>query len=160
MKRGRRRHDTVFVDTNLFLVLLVGGLDVDQIERFKRTKAYTREDYALLVMFVNRFKRILVTPNVLTEVSNLAGQLTDPLRREARFALACMTQDLHERYLPSKELVVDPHFPTLGLTDVSIVQSVGKDVTVITADLPLYHRLATAGVDAINFNHLRSGSWM
>lgn len=159
MKRGRRRHDTVFVDTNLFLVLLVGGLDPDQIERFKRTKAYTREDYALLVMFVKRFKRILITPNVLTEVSNLAGQLTDPLRREARIALAQMTQDLHERYLPSRDLVVDPHFPVLGLTDVSIAQSVGKDVTVITADLPLYHRLATAGIDAINFNHLRSGSW-
>lgn len=159
MRAGRRRSASVFVDTNLLLVLLVGALDPDQIARFKRTKAYTRDDYFLLVSFIGKYKHILTTPNVLTEVSNLMGQLSDPLLHRTRTSLARLAQDAREQYLPSKELVLDPNFAVLGLADASIAQAAGTDVTVLTADLPLYQRLSSAGHDVVNFNHLRSGSW-
>ena len=159
MRAGRRRRANVIVDTNLLLVLLVGALDPDHIARFKRTKAYTRDDYFLLVSFIGKFKQILTTPNVLTEVSNLMGQLSDPLLHRTRTSLARLAQDAREQYLPSKELVLDPNFAVLGLADASIAHAAGTDVTVLTADLPLYQRLSSAGHDVINFNHLRSGSW-
>jgi len=159
VRAGRRRRANVIVDTNLLLVLLVGALDPDHIARFKRTKAYTRDDYFLLVSFIGKFKQILTTPNVLTEVSNLMGQLSDPLLHRTRTSLARLAQDAREQYLPSKELVLDPNFAVLGLADASIAHAAGTDVTVLTADLPLYQRLSSAGHDVINFNHLRSGSW-
>jgi hypothetical protein len=159
MRRPRRR-ETLFVDTNLLLVLLVGALDLSQVDRFKRTRAYSREDYALLAAFVGEFQRMLTTPNVLTEVSNLLGQLAEPLRRRALVALGVLTGEFGEKYVPSKELVVNPFFSVLGLADASIIHSIDESVTVLTDDLQLYVRLSSAGVDAINFNHLRAGSWM
>lgn len=159
MKRRRRSQKTVFVDTNLLLVLIVGALDPDHIARFKRTRAYSREDYALLLEYVARFNHLLTTPNVLTEVSNLLGQLAEPMRRKALVRLGMLTGDLDEKYFPSQALASDPHFPVLGLSDTSIIHSVDRSVTVLTDDLPLYHRLSTSGVDAVNFNHLRSGAW-
>lgn len=159
MQRGRRRHHTVLVDTDLLLVLIVGTLDPAQIERFKRTKAYTREDYALLVAFVSGFERMLTTPNVLTEVSNFLSQLAEPLRRRALLALGVLAGEVQENYLPSKVLGAEPHFPLLGLADSSIIGSLNEDVTVVTDDLPLYHRLSSAGAEVINFNHIRTGAW-
>lgn len=158
-KRAPRGRDALFIDTNLLLLLLVGSLDVEQVERFRRTRAYSREDFALLASFVGDFPRFLTTPNVLTEVSNLAGQLAEPLRRRALVALGVLTGGFEERFRPSKELFQDPHFPILGLADTSIILSVEQGVTVLTDDLDLYVRLSRAGIQAINFNHLRSGSW-
>jgi hypothetical protein len=155
---GRNRN-ALFIDTNLLLVLLVGAMDPDQVERFKRTRAYSREDYVMLAVFVSGYRHMLTTPNVLTEVSNLLGQLTGSLRRRALVALGALTGELREKYLPSTDLVVHPHFPLLGLADISIIRSVNTGVTVLTDDLPLYAELSSAGVDVINFNHLRSGSW-
>jgi hypothetical protein len=159
MRRGPRGNRAVLVDTNLLLVLLVGTLEPGQIERFKRTKAYTREDFELLVAFVSGFERLLTTPNVLTEVSNFLGQLSEPLRRRALLSLGALAGQVSEIYLESKVLATEPHFPSLGLTDSSIIGTVNEDVTIVTDDLPLYHRLSVAGAEVINFNHLRSGAW-
>jgi hypothetical protein len=153
------RRETLFIDTNLLLVLMVGALDLDQVERFKRTRAYSRDDYTLLTTYVGGFQRMLTTPNVLTEVSNLLGQLAEPLRRRALLALGLLTGEFREQYVPSTQLAADPHFPLLGISDTSIIRSADKDVTVLTDDLQLYVRLAAAGGDVVNFNHLRSGSW-
>jgi hypothetical protein len=150
---------TLFIDTNLLLVLIVGALDLDHVERFKRTRAYSREDYTLLTAYVGDFQRMLTTPNVLTEVSNLLGQLSEPLRRRALLALGLLTGKFQEKYLPSTTLAVDPHFPLLGLADTSVIHSADRDVTVLTDDLQLYVRLAAAGIGVVNFNHIRSGSW-
>lgn len=150
---------TLFIDTNLLLVLIVGALDLEQIERFKRTRAYSREDYSLLVTYIGDFQRMLTTPNVLTEVSHLLGQLSEPLRRRALLALGVLTGEFQEKYLPSTDLAVDPHFPLLGLSDTSIIHSAARAATVLTDDLQLYVRLAAAGMDVVNFNHIRSGSW-
>lgn len=74
---------SLFIDTNLLLVLLIGALDLGHVERFKRTKPYTRNDDELLLAFIGEFERLITTPNILTEVSNLAGQLSEPLRERA-----------------------------------------------------------------------------
>lgn len=157
MPRRSRGRDALFIDTNLLLVLLVGALDPEHVERFKRTRAYTRADYALLLAFAGGYRRLLTTPNILTEVSNLLGQLGEPLRRRALLALGALTATLEERYLASETLVVDPSFPALGLADTSIIAAASEGVTVLTEDLALYLRLASTGVDVVNFNHLRTG---
>lgn len=159
MKRRARRREAVFIDTNLLLVLLIGALDPAQVDRFKRTRKYSREDYALLAAFVSQYKRVVTTPNVLTEVSNLAGQLTGPLRERAFLALGVLVSQYEERFHPSRELILHDSFPVLGLADTSVISAVDNTITVLTDDLPLYLRLSAAGIEAINFNHLRSGSW-
>lgn len=157
MARRAAKRGALLVDTNLLVLLIVGSLDIEQVERFKRTRAYSREDYALLAAFAAGFRRMLTTPNVLTEVSNLVGQLGEPLRRRALVALGILAGQFEERFRASRELVLEPSFPRLGLTDSSVIFAAEAEVTVLT-DLDLYVRLSSSGVTSINFNHLRSGS--
>ncbi len=46
--RGRNRAADVLVDTNLLLLYVVGVHDRDLIPRFKRTAAFTVQDFGIL----------------------------------------------------------------------------------------------------------------
>jgi hypothetical protein len=152
------RPRTLLVDTNLLLVLIVGSYDREQIERFKRTRAYTADDYDLLTQFVGEFGELVVTPNVLTEVSNLAGQLVEPLRGRVLSSLGRLTVQVRERYFPSSEAAQEPDFSRFGLADVSILLTAREKVAVLTDDLPLYLKLSAQDAYVVNFNHLRTGA--
>ncbi len=147
---------TLLIDTNLLLVLLVGDQDRLQVPRFKRTSRFTPEDYDLLAEFVARFRELGVTPNVLTEVSNLAGQLADPLRTRVFDRLADFASTAGERYVPSSEVAGEHDFPRFGLTDLSVVLAARERFAVLTDDLGLYLRLQEDEVHVVNFNYLRT----
>ena len=66
----------VLLDSNLLLLLCVGSFRRQEIGRFKRTAQYGACDYDLLVDFLSRFKSVVTTPNVLTEVNGLSNQFT------------------------------------------------------------------------------------
>jgi hypothetical protein len=78
---ARYRTAGVLVDTNLLLVYFVGAFDPALIPKFKRTRMYTLEDHPLLVRVLGFFEKVVTTPHILTEVSNLAGQLPSHLTR-------------------------------------------------------------------------------
>lgn len=139
------RASTLVIDTNLLLVLLVGAQDRNQVPRFKRTSKYTVEDYDHLANYVAGFRRVVVTPNVLTEVSNLAGQLSEPLRSRvlAQLGVFAATQAA-ERYIPSSEAVKERDFRRLGLADATIVLAAHnpeEKFAVLTDDFALYGKL-------------------
>ncbi len=152
----------LLLDANLLLVLIVGEVSRGEVGRFKRTRAYSADDYDLLRRAVDWFAPVVVTPHILTEVSNLAGQLDGRLRAQAFVVLAAVIPALDERVARSSDVVRDPLFRRLGLSDAAvafIVRNEPRPVTVLTDDLDLYLALTAAGADAINFNHLRSGAW-
>jgi hypothetical protein len=149
--RGR----TLLIDTNLLLLLVVGAFAPEQIERFKRTRAYSIDDYVLLSGFAGGFAQLLATPNIRTEVSNLAGQLAEPARSGALAALGSLVLNVEEQYLASQGLVAEKDFLRFGLTDVGILTAARERVAVITDDLPLYARLASMGAEVTNFHHIR-----
>jgi|SRR5215213_2178505 len=149
----------LFIDTNLLLLLVIGLLDPGQIEKFKRTRAYTREDYSLLSEFVSGYDGLLATPNILTEVSNLTGYLSEPLRSRGFATLAALVAELVEVHFPSIEVVHHPYYTVLGLADISVLLASRGRATVLTDDFDLYARLSAEGVSVINFNHVRSGAW-
>jgi hypothetical protein len=60
--------------------LFVGRFQRDLIVKFKRLNTFTPEDYDTLVLVLSEFRNIASTPNVLTEVSNLSGELRDQTR--------------------------------------------------------------------------------
>jgi hypothetical protein len=150
-----RRSDKLLLDTNLLILLVIGLTDPEQIERFKRTRAYTRADYALLSRFVNGYRALVTTPNVLTETSNLAGQLAEPLRKRALAVLAGFINGAEERYYVSRALSEDKLYLQLGLTDTAVKHAAAEQIAILTDDLPLYGRLTSQGAEVFNFNHLR-----
>lgn len=152
---ARYRKCGVLVDTNLLLMYFVGAHDPEEIPRFKRTKQFTPEDHTLLIRFLGLFGRIVTTPHVLTEVSNLAGQLADPTKVGVFAKLGAGIKLFDEEHSPAVEIASQPTFTRFGLTDSAILYQVKGRYLVLTDDFRLSQYLQSAGVDVFNFNHLR-----
>jgi len=97
-----------------------------------------------------------VTPNVLTEVSNLLGHKDEVLLAWLGSRIAAFD----EHYVTSREAVEAAEFSRLGLTDAAILSCATQDLTVLTDDIHLYLALERRGVEVINFHHLREASWL
>lgn len=153
------RNKGLLVDTNLLLLFFVGLRSQRIIQQFKRTDKYSPEDFDCLKDVIDQFKQVVTTPSILTEVSNLLGQLAGGYRFSAFQAFSLGIQQFQEKFTPSRELIQESCFPKFGLTDAGIVQSANGKFLVLTDDFPLAGYLGSRGIDVINFNHLRVAYW-
>lgn len=157
----RHKKSGALIDTNILLLFFVGSFDPELIPRFKRTKMFTIQDYETLVSVLGYFESIITTPHILTEVSNLSGQL--PLRPDsqrnyfARFAHGIAL--FHENHFPSTEISSMQEFIKFGLSDTAIVRLARNNHLVITDDFQLAQYLQTQCIDVLNFNHIRIANW-
>jgi hypothetical protein len=144
----------MLVDTNILLLYCVGSCDRKLIG-WKRLAAFTLLDFELLLRVWPLFAKIVTTPNILTEVNSLAGQLggTDKERCFQKFAEQITT--LEELHTPSRDLAEADHFPRFGLTDSGIVNLAAGRFLVLTDDFRLWGFLSKRNIDVVNFNHLR-----
>ncbi len=145
----------VIVDTNLMLLYAVGWHSPKLIQRFKRTQQYTEDNYRLLCAFLSRFHRIVTTPNILTEVNSLSGQLPKEIAPLFRRSWKIQIAALEENHLPGIAVSQHSAFEQFGLTDAAIAIAAVQELLVLTDDLRLEHYLHSQGVDCVNFNHLR-----
>jgi hypothetical protein len=152
--RTKHRGNGLLIDSNLFVLLLVGTTNESRIAKFNRTRKYTIDDFRLLRDFADNFQEIVTTPHVLAEVSNLAT-LEEPELRILRANFQDVVERTRECYEPSQGILSDPAISKLGMTDAAIRRAAAQPLLVLTDDLPLYHYLCAAGLDAINFNHIR-----
>jgi hypothetical protein len=156
---ARYRQKGVLVDTNLLLLLLIGSFVPELIPAFKRTDNFKREDYELLVLLLEPFEKVITTPNILTEVSNLSNQLGEP-RRSLYFEVFAQEIPLMEEYyIESRVISGSPVFPRFGLADTGIISLPKNQYLVITADHRLAGYLESIEIDVINFHHLRFLTW-
>src|SRR5262249_46180546 len=109
----------VLVDSNLLVLFLVGQVNKRRIAKFKRTRDFTVGDFDLLADLVGWFGRLIVTPHVLSQVSDLTN-LDGKERLQIRRLVKSMIEEMAEHYNPSQTLVTDPIFDRLGLTDAAI----------------------------------------
>jgi rRNA-processing protein FCF1 len=153
---GAYRNKGLLIDSNVLLLFFVGLHDRTRIEKFKRTSQFTVEDFELLVDFIRQFKEVVTTPSILTEVSNLLGQLPEKLRYSFHEHFANGLKNLREDYTPSQELGDQKGLPKFGLTDTAILQAASGKYLVLTDDFRLAQYLEHRNVGVINFNHLRT----
>ncbi len=155
------RSKTLLLDTNLLLLLFIGGKDLSLIQKAKTLSAFLEDDYDLLEEIVNHnsFNRLVTTPHIMTEVSNLLGKERDDIRELGREAMAEFISKCTEHTDSSAVLVSEPEFNRLGLTDVAIAVASRLPAFVLTADLPLYLHVSSSGLEVENFNHIRQGAW-
>ena len=155
----KHRGRGVFIDTNLLVLLMVGSVNPNRIPNFKRTQDFTIGDFRLLRKLVEWFGMpIVTTPHVLSQVSDL----TDLAGHEAtliRQLFKSTVELIEEKYDEARRLVMHPLFERFGLGDASVAAVCERDIVVLTADVQLQIALASTGLDAINFNHVRSLSW-
>jgi len=146
----------LLVDTNLLVLFVVGTVNRNRIETFKRTWQYTKEDYDLLRRVLSKFEPLYTLAHVLAEVSNLTdlrGSEGLLARRVLKEAFSVLT----EVEMPSKVAAQDRVYENLGLVD-GAIGAVARthNCVVLTDDLDLYLQLSRDRVEIINFTHLRA----
>ena len=146
----------LYIDANLLVLLVVGGVGRELIAKHRRLHEYTVEDYETLLDLVGRFDRVLVTPNTLTETSNLLGQHGEPERSRLFDRLRFIIEGSEEVVVASVEASGNSAFRRLGLTDAALLEVVTKETPLVTVDFDLYMAACGKGEDTVvNFRHLR-----
>ncbi len=146
----------IIIDTNIFLLYLVGLVNRNRISKFKRTAQFIPEDYDLLLQIVDGFQKVVTTPNILTEVNSLANQLGEPERSQCLNTFTLLISQISEEYMESISVAKNEIFARFGLTDCGIMSLAKDKYLVLTDDLKLSLYLKAQGIDTINFNNLRS----
>ncbi len=147
------------IDTNLLLLYLVGLHDPDRIETFKRTRAYSVDDFDLLIYIISRFGGFSTTPNIMTEVSNLIeGVEYDDVPLLTVLRDKVIYQEEH--YIASRIILSneDETFLKFGVSDTVLYRLAQANYLILTVDSSLCAFLQNKDLPALNFNHLRSDS--
>ena len=146
----------VVMDTNVLLLYAIGTYDVSQIEKFKRTQSFTSIDFGYLLEFLERFDRLLTTPNLLTELTNLTEGFNEQTKQGFFKSLSQQMQLFNEYYFESSTLSKTSIFQKFGLADTTLSELGKQKYLILTDDLRLTHFLNTQKIDCLNFNHIRS----
>lgn len=149
----------ILIDTNLFLLLVIGSINSRYIQSSGLLQKFDKNDYDLLVGFTSHFRTKLVTPNILTETSNLLEGFNSRTKLEPYKVLNSIVNDnLVEVTIPSKDATSTKGFLKFGLTDITI-EKVHEQLgcLILTDDMELSHYLSKKTNGAvINFEHIRS----
>jgi len=145
----------IIPDANVLLIYFIGSINEKLIGSIKGTKEYTQKDYDIICNLFNLFKKIVTTPNILTEVYNLSQSSYKRNRDIYATKFSKMVDYYEELYVSSKEVIKNCYFIDIGLTDVGINLISNQKYLVLTADFKLFGNLQKQKIDAINYNHLK-----
>ena len=105
------------------------------------------------------FSKVVTTPNILTEVSNLSNSLPERVKFNYFSEFARKVTILEEVYLESRQVCGILDFNKFGLTDSGIAYMLPQQYLVLTVYFPLAGYLQKIGVAVVNFNHIRTLNW-
>ena len=139
-----------FIDANLLVLLVVGSVDRDQVEKHRRTRRFTSADFDLLLNIIKPLT-VFVTPNILTEASNLLESKND---QRYLNMLKDVVQNSEEIVVSSATAVQSRSFSRLGLTDAVLLDVVSKKRPLLTVDHDLFiSALKKEDGSAFNFTY-------
>lgn len=144
-----------FVDASLLTLLVVGSLEPGLITKHRRLQGYFIEDFEILVGLLKGIDKTFVTPNTLTEASNLLAQHGEPERSRLFEYLRLLIDRSEEIMVVSEEAPRNDHFLRLGLTDAALLEVAKPETPLLTVDVALYVEAQRNGA-AVNFTHLRT----
>ena len=122
----------IILDTNIFLLYLMGQIAPHKIEKHQRTSIYDISDYKFLIKTMNDFgsgvePKLVICPNIATEVDNL---LNNTLYGKDKQAYITLSKKIYEQsielYIKTIEAIRHYAFYDLGITD-SIVLLMAKE---------------------------------
>ena len=146
-----------FVDTNLLVLYVAGREDRALISRHRRLDEYSAEDYDVLLDLLALVERVFVTPNTLTETSNLLAQHGEPERSRLLRRLRSIIQDSEEIVVASAIASANDSFERLGLADAALLEVATSETPLVTVDVSLYLAVLEKNQDAaVNFKELRN----
>lgn len=145
----------IILDANLALLLVVGLTNRSYIAIHKRLQGYDAIDFDILLEIISGTSDVVLTPNVLTETSNLIRYVKEPIRSEVSVILADLISKGNELFIASREAAARAEYVRLGLTDAVLLEIASRDAILLTIDLDLYLAALNANLSAQNFNHIK-----
>ena len=113
-------HD-VIIDSNIFILFLVGQINENKIKDYARNSIYSKEDYYFLLNILSKYDRIITSPNILTEVDNILNRITG----DDKYRYLAIVKDIYkqtiEKYLETERVSQNWFFDILGVTDSAII---------------------------------------
>ncbi len=147
----------IFIDAQLLVLFVVGRLDPALIPRHRRLSGFSIADFDTLNSFVGETAQVFVTPNTLTEASNLLRQHGEPERGDILDQLRRLIDESREIVIASRTAANREEFRWLGLADAVLIEAASAEVPLLTADGQLYRSaLDEEPQSCVNFNHLRA----
>ena len=144
---------SAYIDSNLLVLLVVGNVERGLVSSHRRSRHFSPDDYDRLLALLEPLDRVLVTPNTLTEASNLLSSSRDP--RPMAY-LRALIEKAEEIVVASRDAVQNRMFVRLGLTDAALLEVVSAETPLITVDFDLYGAaLAKGDGVAVNFTHFQ-----
>ncbi|NUQ78224.1 MAG: hypothetical protein HUU21_32240 [Polyangiaceae bacterium] len=148
--------DGVLLDTNVLLLLLIGSVNEDLIEKCSRLRAYSARDFRLLRLLLKDAHGFVVTPHIATETWNLAeNSLTGEYGKQFKDLFARFLENARETWVRVSLLAAEDYFKRLGVADTGVARIRRKRPIVVTDDSHLTRQLEKQGALVVNFTHLR-----
>ena len=146
-----------FIDANLLVLLVVGRVGEEFITKHSRLQQFVVEDYRILRNLLDRVEQAFVTPNTLTETSNLLAQHGEPERSRFFDQLRFTIEYSREIQVISEVASQNKEFRRLGLTDAALLEVATVETPLLTVDLDLYLAALAKDQDtAVNFRHIQN----
>ena len=146
----------ILIDANLLVLFVVGRTGRQLITKHRRLRHFSVDDYDRLIGMLRMVDQLVVTPNTLTETSNLLAQHNEPERSRFLDALGYVIENSQEITVASVDASRSSVFRRLGLTDAAVLDVVSAETPLLTVDLDLF--IAASNKDpkaGVNFRHLR-----
>jgi hypothetical protein len=142
----------LFLDANLLLLYLVGNIDLNLVGvgHYNKLSDFKIEQMALLHRLVGCFKRLVTTAHVLTEVSNLVGDMHETGKQKIFERFAETLEIVGEQNISSYEVARRPEFQYLGLTH-TVLAELPDRFLVVSNDGRMINLLRAKGIDALKW---------
>ncbi len=150
---NKYKNKGIFIDTGILLLYVVGSDNPALVKKFSRTANFDENDFILVSKFIDNFKSKITSPHILTEVSDLLGENE---KNNFHIILQTYINGVEEKLLTSKEIAASESFLKFGLADSAIIENSKETYLIFTADNRFYGYLTSTGIDAVNFDSLKS----
>ncbi|MEM6333859.1 MAG: hypothetical protein AAF823_11025 [Planctomycetota bacterium] len=145
----------IVIDTNLLLLLIVYSACPELVGKARRVQDFTVEDSESLVRIISASRGTATTTHVLTETSNLLGQVSGLDRERLMTKFKGLIYESDELCSPARRVAKNPAFVRLGITDAALVDTLDESTVLLSVDAKLVFETLNQGKLAINFNHYR-----
>lgn len=153
----------IIIDTNRLLLLLIGNYDESEGSDFLKRFDYSKEDYKILKNFISQLNiKIVITPQILSEISNLLNKNIKPEKSFERVIewlvkISRLLKETKESYIEKNIILNEDIVKKLGFTDTSIIiSSRNNGFPVLTGDIRLYGECNKKRLDTISYDVLKS----
>jgi len=143
-------HD-VIIDSNIFILFLVGQINENKIKNYTRNSIYSKEDYYFLLDILSKYDRIITSPNILTEVDNILNRITG----DDKYRYLAIVREIYkqtiEKYLETESVSQNWFFDILGVTDSAIIIMARECDLLISGDSSLCDYAKSLGIKTFDF---------